>query len=145
MEKQIVHSKLCTILFLSNFLKSYCCCVDPNLYLMSTTISKPDSVLWTLFLYASATNSDEESVIFSPSLKGGCPRYGQPLQRNASPSPQFPQADWGLLICEGVSTADTFFSSSSARPHEQFLQAFFPTFSTLQSSATAVHRPPNLD
>jgi hypothetical protein len=30
---------------------------------MSTTISKPDSVVWTLFLYASATNSDEESVI----------------------------------------------------------------------------------
>jgi hypothetical protein len=63
MEKQIVHSKLCIILFLSNFLKFYCCCVDPNLYFMSTTISKPDSVVWTLFLYASATNSDEESVI----------------------------------------------------------------------------------
>ncbi len=57
----------------------------------------------------------------------------------------FPQADWGLLICEAVSTADTFFSSSSARPHEQILQAFFPAFSTLQSSATAVHQPPNLD
>jgi hypothetical protein len=63
MEKQIVHSKLYTIFSLSNFLKSYCCCVDPNLYFMSTTISKPDSVVWTLFLYASATNSDEESVI----------------------------------------------------------------------------------
>jgi hypothetical protein len=25
------------------------------------------------------------------------------------------------------------------------LQAFFPAFSTLQSSATAVHQPPNLD
>lgn len=28
-----------------------------------------------------------KKLTFSPSLKGGCPRYGQPLQRNASPSP----------------------------------------------------------
>jgi hypothetical protein len=45
-----------------------------------------------------------------------------------------PHADVGFLICAAVSLASSSFSSTSARPHEQFLHAFFVG---AQLSATA--------
>lgn len=94
----------------------------------------------------------ENRVTFSPSLKGGRPLYGHPLQRNASPSPHWniklilgteewknnhrrnwqtswishtlPQEDWGLFNCSVVSPNFCTVSSDWALPQVQFLQAF---------------------
>mmetsp|Transcript_40965 Transcript_40965/g.49717 ORF Transcript_40965/g.49717 Transcript_40965/m.49717 type:complete len:240 (+) Transcript_40965:156-875(+) len=100
-----------------------------------------------------------ESLIFSPSSNAGIPMYGQVEQRYASPSPQLPQADCGLLICSmvrfvlfrstliaseagaGLLGAGLLGSSSfmapSARPQVQFLHAFLPCAPTSQSSFAA--------
>jgi hypothetical protein len=63
----------------------------------------------------------------SPGLNGGCPRYGQPAHRKASPNAQLPHADFGLVdslpVLSVLALPVPAIAWTSARPHEQFLHA----------------------
>ncbi len=63
----------------------------------------------------------------SPGLNGGCPRYGQPAHRKASPNAQLPHADFGfvdsLTVLSVLALSVPPIAWTSARPHEQFLHA----------------------
>eukprot|EP00187_Rhodella_violacea_P016263 CAMPEP_0184736240 /NCGR_PEP_ID=MMETSP0314-20130426/62302_1 /TAXON_ID=38298 /ORGANISM="Rhodella maculata, Strain CCMP 736" /LENGTH=215 /DNA_ID=CAMNT_0027203297 /DNA_START=115 /DNA_END=758 /DNA_ORIENTATION=- len=65
---------------------------------------------------------------FSPGLNGGSPRYGQPAQRNASPSEQLPHDDFFGSPSSSIFTFFSSASSSPANPHEQSLHAFLLGF-----------------
>lgn len=63
-------------------------------------------------------NMAEKRVIFSKIC------HPATLKLNKSTSITFPHADWGLFSCSAVSPSFCTFSSASARPQVQFLQAF---------------------
>lgn len=102
-------------------------------------------------LYASMRSMSKSSgnLMRSPGLKAGNPRYGQPPQRKASPRAHEPQdeftAGFSIMSMVNLALGASPSFSASARPHEQFLQAFLVEPTSQSSVFTGLARSASLN